>query len=128
MRTIGCSLVLLAAIATGAAARTPQEAAHALGERLVAKLVARAQAPRPQTHATDFAGQTLGCITLQRFEMRDLGYPGHSFLCEDDASGEVLGAVLSRSGRVVCQVSGNYAGDACYSLTICDVGDTLCVR
>lgn len=95
---------------------------------MVAKLKARSKVPRPQTHSTDFAGETLGCITLRRYEMRDLGYPGHAFLCEDDASGEVLGAVLSRTGRVVCHISGQYTDDSCFDLTICDVDDSLCVR
>ena len=102
---------------------------HGLAQRLINKLIGRrAPRPRPQTHSTDFAGQTLGCITLERFEMRDLGYPGHAFLCEDDATGEVLGAVQSRTGRVICHVSGDYAGDDCYTLSICGEPDTFCVR
>ena len=121
-------MALLGTMIAPAAARHPRDA-HGLGQRLVDKLVGRAaKLPQPQIHSTDFAGQALGCITLQRFEMRDLGYRGHAFLCEEDASGEVLGAVLSRSGRVVCYISGDYAGDDCYALTICGESDTLCVR
>lgn len=121
------AIVLSAAVTLPAAAKPPLDT-HRLGQRLVAKLAGRSHTPSPQTHSTDFAGQTLGCITLKRFEMQDLGYPGHAFLCEDDASGETLGAVLSRTGRVVCHISGNYAGNDCYALTICDAPDTLCVR
>jgi hypothetical protein len=128
MRTLALSLILLAAATAPAAARHPRDA-HGLARKLVDKLVGRsAGQPRPQTHSTDFAGETLGCITLQRFEMRSLGYPGHAFLCEEESTGEVIGAVLSRSGRVVCDIRGEYAGDDCYTLEICGEADSLCVR
>ena len=126
-------VVGLGALAATAGATQPDS--HRLGELLVAKLHARhavrSDAPTPANiDDTDFAGSNLGCITLRRSEMRGLGYPGHAFLCEEAASGtgEVLGAVLDRRGRVICHITGNAAGDACYALTICDYSDTLCVR
>jgi hypothetical protein len=82
----------------------------------------------PLTHATDFAGDNIGCITLSRREMRRFGYPGHAFVCEEAAQGEVLGAVLDRWGARRCLISGDYTGNDCYTLTICDVPETLCVR
>lgn len=104
---------------------------------LVGKLVeqkARAQTPGdhtaavPHTHSTDFAGDGIGCITLTRSEMRSFGYPGHAFACEEAVAGEVLGAVLDRQGRRRCFIEGEYAGDDCYDLSICDVAETLCLH
>jgi hypothetical protein len=102
---------------------------------LAQKLVTQKTRPRgngdtgvPQTHITDFAGDAIGCITLQRWEMRSFGYPGHAFACEEAARGEVLGAVLDRHGRRLCFIDGFYAGDDCYELTICDVPETLCLQ
>src|SRR6185503_17425120 len=76
-----------------AAERDPRGLAQALAKRLTA----RRTAP-PAIHATDFQGTDIGCIILQRFELRPYGYPGHAFLCEVAGTGEVLGAVLARSG------------------------------
>jgi hypothetical protein len=97
--------------------------ARGMAERLMAR-----KSLRPETHATDFAGDTLGCITLTAAELRRFGYPGHAFFCENAATGEVLGAVLGRYGRVYCSISGDYAGDGCYDFTLCDVPDSACVR
>lgn len=130
MRKTPLLLAVLCAMASTASAKPPFDT-HRLGMLLAAKLHARHAQPRPQSlDNTDFSGTNLGCITLRRGEMRGLGYPGHAFLCEEDLSGngEVLGAVLNRSGRAICYITGNDAGDACYDLTICDTADTLCVR
>jgi hypothetical protein len=105
-----------------AADRDPRGLAEALAKRLVA----RRQAP-PQTHATDFVGTDIGCIILPRFELRPYGYPGHGFLCEVAATGEVLGGVLNKKGRQLCDIRGSYVGDFCYDFDICGVPETLCV-
>jgi hypothetical protein len=84
--------------------------------------------PRPETHTTDFQGDSLGCITLTRFELRSFGYPGHAFFCESADTGEILGAVLTRFGFVRCLISGDFVGNGCYAFTICDVPDSACVR
>ena len=83
---------------------------------------------RPQTHSTDFQGDSLGCITLTARELRRFGYAGHAFFCEDAATGEVLGAVLGRFGGVGCYISGDYVGDGCYDFTICGNPDSACVN
>ena len=83
--------------------------------------------PRPKIHTTDFQGELLGCITLTRHELRQFGYPGHAFFCENADNGEILGAVLTRFGYVRCEIRGDYAGDGCYTFTICDVPDSACV-
>ncbi len=114
----------------------PRPGIHRLvAERLVAGKGRRSaagavtpEAGAPQTHATDFAGDNIGCITLSRREMRRFGYPGHAFVCEEAAQGEVLGAVLDRWGYRRCGITGDYDGDDCYTLAICGVRETLCVR
>jgi hypothetical protein len=129
------SVALLAATAGSVAAAEPKPGLHRLlARRLLEQKALRGQpsggadAGVPQIHATDFAGEAIGCITLPRWEMRSFGYPGHAFACEEAAGGEVLGAVLDRLGRRRCLIEGAYAGDDCYELRICDVPETLCVR
>jgi hypothetical protein len=98
-----------------------------LGSVLTIKLLAK-KLLRPETHATDFAGDDLGCITLTAWELRNFGYRGHAFLCEAAVSGEVLGAVLNRAGELRCYITGRYAGDFCYEFDICGVPDAACVQ
>src|SRR5262245_32372182 len=129
-----CAAVLTLALGGEAAAERTEGLHRLVASRLPARRAQRAgrsvgpRAGVPQTHATDFAGDGIGCITLTRREMRSFGYPGHAFACEEAAAGEVLGAVLDRNGRRRCLISGGYAGDDCYDLTICRVAETLCVR
>lgn len=101
--------------------------------RGAAEAVARALAARktdrqPRLHTTDFALDHVGCIVMPRAEMRRFGYPGHAFACEEVTAGEVLGAILDRRGRRICDIAGAYAGDDCYELTFCDVPERLCVH
>jgi hypothetical protein len=114
----------------GGAANAAERDSRGLAELLAKRLAARRQAP-PQTHATDFAGTDIGCIILPRFELRPYGYPGHGFLCEVSGTGEVLGAVLNKKGRQLCDIVGFFIddGDAdlCYDFDICGVPETLCV-
>jgi hypothetical protein len=85
--------------------------------------------PTPRSAATtDFAGTDLGCIVLPHREVHPYGYPGHAFVCEAFASGEVLGALLTSKGRRRCQISGRYTGDACYDLDFCGNSERLCVQ
>ena len=98
---------------------------HALGLALITKLVAR----RTTTTSSrrDVTGTDLGCIVLPRREIAPFGYPGHAFLCEAAVSGEALGAVLNRSGRQLCEITGAYAGDLCYDVTICGNPERICI-
>ena len=123
-RSIGIVAVVLALVAGG----RPVAAADrsGLARALVTKLQAQ-KAIQPQTHTTDFSGHSLGCITLTAWELRQFGYPGHAFFCEEATTGEVLGGVLTRRGVLSCYISGSYVGDGCYDLTICGVADGACV-
>ena len=125
MRTlIGIIAVVLAlaALSRPAAAADRDAFARAIATKLSAR-----KAIRPETHTTDFRGDSLGCITLTAWELRQFGFRGHAFFCEDAATGEVLGAVLTRGGVVRCFISGDYVGDGCYDFTICGVPDGACV-
>ena len=133
MRIAGSLAVLVFALSlTPADAATPKAG---FGKVLATKLMAKKQTAtqsgsvfRPETHATDFGTEALGCITLPRWELNDFGYAGHAFLCEEGATSEVLGAVLNRAGVVRCYISGVYIGDGCYDFDICDVPETACVE
>ena len=121
-------IVFVFAVVVGTIAPSAEAADTGGLARLAAeKLVAR-KALRPQTHTTDFQGDSLGCITLTSGELRHFGYRGHAFFCESATTGEILGAVQNRYGAVRCYISGDYVGDACYSFTICEVPDSACVR
>lgn len=133
MRTLLAAALVTATL--GLASAEPRPGLHRLlAEQLLAEKTKKADTPSspatgtPQTHATDFAGTNIGCITLSRREMRRFGYPGHAFVCEEASEGEVLGAVLDRQGYRRCRIEGSYSGDDCYALTICNVSETLCVR
>ena len=136
MRTLLAAALVAATLGlVSAAAAEPRPGLHRLlAERLLAEKTKTPDTPAdpatgtPQIHATDFAGENIGCITLSRREMRRFGYPGHAFVCEEASKGEVLGAVLDRQGRRRCLIEGDYTGDDCYTLTICKVQETLCVR
>jgi hypothetical protein len=122
--------VLAAVVTLGAVLAAPVAAGERteVARAVAAKLHAAKHGIRPQTHATDFATDHIGCITLTRGEMRGLGYGGHAFACEESSAAEVLGALLDRAGRVRCEISGFYVGDGCYDLAICDVLETLCLE
>ena len=123
------SIALAALVLTLVAFAGPGAAADrsALARGIATRLAARKATIQPQTHTTDFAGDSLGCITLTAWELSQFGYRGHAFFCEDAATGEVLGAVLTRRGAVSCYISGDYVGDGCYAFTICGVADGACV-
>jgi len=117
--------VALVALAVPArAAEDPAGLARAVAEGLRA----RAAGGHARANPTDFAGQQIGCILMPRREMRRYGYRGHAFACEEEGTGEVLGAVLDRLGRPRCRIAGAYAGQSCYDITICGVPETLCVQ
>jgi hypothetical protein len=124
MRTVVAIVGLVVGLLVGAAGAAERGGfARGIAERLMVE-----KSLKPETHTTDFSGDSLGCITLTARELRDFGYAGHAFFCENAATGEVLGAVLGRYGRVYCYVSGDYVGDGCYDFTICDVADSACVN
>lgn len=120
-RLLASGAVALALSSSAFAGRS--ELAPVLAERLLAK-----KAIAPRTHTTDFATDQLGCITLTARELRGFGFRGHAFLCEDAGTGEVLGAVLSRSGLVRCHISGQYGGDGCYDFQMCGEPEAACVQ
>jgi len=126
MRTASLLVALLLALATPGPAAA-RRSGGSLGRALATKLLAR-KALKPETHATDFATDHIGCITLASWELRDFGFRGHAFLCEEATAGEVLGAVLNRAGVVRCHITGFYVGDLCYDLEICGVPETACVE
>src|SRR5436189_146031 len=105
----------------------PRGASGVVHARAIATKLSAQKAIHPETHTTDFRGDSLGCITLTAWELRQFGYRGHAFFCEDAATGEVLGAVLTRGGLVRCFISGDYVGDGCYDFTICGLADGACV-
>jgi hypothetical protein len=125
VRTLRSLTLLLTVLAAAPApARAPDP--HGLGLEIVRRLVAR-RTSATDINVTDFAGQNIGCILLPRRELRRYGYPGHAFFCETAPTGEVLGAVLNKKGLRYCYVSGAYAGDSCYDISVCDNAERLCV-
>jgi hypothetical protein len=123
---LAAALLTLGSIGPPAVAADREALARAIAEKLIAGKAALSAKTR--THTTDFQGDSLGCITLTTWELRDLGYRGHAFFCEDAFTEEVLGAVLNRSGVVRCHISGDYVGDGCYDFTICGVADSVSVE
>ncbi|MGH8591445.1 MAG: hypothetical protein ACREXX_19650 [Gammaproteobacteria bacterium] len=119
------AVVVFALTVASADAARPQNTG--LGRALATKLMAK-KAFHAKTHTTDFGTEAIGCITLTRWELRDFGYRGHAFLCEEGATSEVLGAVLNRVGFVRCQIRGFYVGDGCYDFDICGVPETACIE
>jgi hypothetical protein len=132
MRSVVLALALLAALLSPAAVLRAGDddgagARRRLAQGLASALVARRAEVRPQTHATDFGNEAIGCITLTRRELRRFGYAGHAVLCEEGATAQVLGGVLTANGRLRCQIAGFYAGDLCYRFDICGFPETACV-
>ena len=80
------------------------------------------------SQSTDFPGENLHCVTLSASDLRRLGYRGHAFFCEDNGTGEVLGAVLGPRGGVRCLISGSRTDAACYSFDICGFADGVCLQ
>lgn len=120
------AVVVVALTVASADAAGPQNTG--LGRALATKLMAKkALQAKTRTHTTDFGTEAIGCITLTRRELRDFGYRGHAFLCEEGATSEVLGAVLNPVGFVRCQIRGFYVGDGCYDFDICGVPETACI-
>jgi len=125
MRTLAA--VFLAASLGGIAHGTTAADPHALA-RAAAEKLAAARAVRPQARSTDFPGVNLHCVTLSASDLRHLGYRGHAFFCEDNGTGEVLGAVLGPRGGVRCLISGSRSDAACYSFDICGFQDGVCLQ
>jgi hypothetical protein len=123
MRTRGIAIAVVLALGLGDLAVAGERDQHGLGEALARQLIARRASSA--IHTTDFQGTDLGCIILPRRELRPYGYPGHAFLCEHAQTGEVLGAVLNRTGRRLCDIQGAYSGNACYDLDICGYAERL---
>lgn len=129
MRIARTALVLVLALAsTAGPVRAGHEDPAGLARAIARKLNARKATITPKTHTTDFGSDLLGCITLARWELADFGYRGHAFFCEESVDGEILGAVLNRSGVVRCDIVGYHIGDGCYDFDICDYEETACVE
>jgi hypothetical protein len=120
--------ILLGTMMVGPALAAQRDS-HGLAEAIVKKLHARRQYAA-SLDTTDFQGTDIGCIVMPRFELRRYRYPGHAMLCEVAATGEVLGAVLNKGGRRVCDITGAFLSDGtdCYAINICDNDETLCVQ
>ena len=123
-RTVLATLLLGGLLGGVAVAADPDP--HGLAKTIAERLAAKRRTAAI-LDATDFQGTDLGCIILPRRELRPFGYPGHGFFCEAAVSGEILGGVLNRSGRQLCEIRGSYTGDFCYAFDICGVPETLCV-
>jgi hypothetical protein len=112
----------------GAPALAADRDSHGLAKAMAEKLYARRQYAA-SIDTTDFAGTDIGCIVMPRFELRRYRYPGHAMLCEVAATGEVLGAVLNKGGRRICDITGAFTqGTSCYGINICGNDETLCVQ
>jgi len=112
----------------GGAALAAERDSHGLAKAIAEKLYARRHYAA-SIDTTDFAGTDIGCIVMPRFELRRYRYPGHAMLCEVVATGEVLGAVLNKGGRRICDITGNFTeGTTCYAINICGNDETLCVE
>lgn len=94
---VAAVLLTLGAVGSHAVAADRGAFARAIAEKLIANKTLRSR-----THTTDVQGDSLGCITFTTKELRHFGYRGHAFFCEAALTGEVLGAVLNRSGVVRC--------------------------
>lgn len=109
----------------GSPVRAADQDPHGLAEALAKKLASRRTTTRLAPR--DVSGTDLACIVLPHRELRPFGYPGHAFLCEAFVTGEALGAVLNRSGRQLCEITGTYAGDLCYDVVICGYAESICI-
>jgi hypothetical protein len=126
MRVAGTLVIALCAAGTPSADARPPDP-HAFGSALVTKLRTK-PGLHPETHATDFGDDALGCITFPQWELKQFGYRGHAFACEEGATHEVLGAVLNRAGAVRCYITGDYIGDGCFALEICGDPQDVCLE
>jgi hypothetical protein len=113
----------------GAPALAAERDSHGLAEAIAKKLHARRQFAA-SLGTTDFQGTDIGCIVMPRYELRRYRYPGHAMLCEVAATGEVLGAVLNKQGRRICDITGSFVDDGndCYAINICGNDETLCIQ
>jgi hypothetical protein len=126
LRPVVAGLLLGTMTMLGSAAAADRNP-HGLAQALVDRLAARKAAP--QIHATDFQGTDIGCIILPRRELRPYGYPGHAMLCEVNGTGEVLGAVMGKTGNHLCDIAGAYVPDTfCYDFDICGYPERLCTQ
>jgi hypothetical protein len=120
--------ILLGTMLGGGPALAAERDSHGLAKAIAEKLHARRQAAA--IHTTDFQGTDIGCIVMPRFELRRYRYPGHAMLCEVATTGEVLGAVLNKGGRRICDITGSFIDDGndCYAINICSNDETLCIQ
>ncbi len=125
-RRILAALALGTMLGTATAAVAVEPDPHGLADAIARRFAARRRA-KADLSATDFQGTDLGCIILLRRELRPYGYPGHGFFCEAAVSGEILGALVNKKGRELCEIRGAYSGDFCYDFDICGTPERLCV-
>jgi hypothetical protein len=123
-----CTLLVALLVGTtlGSVALATERDSHGLAKLIAEKLAARRNSAAI-LEATDFQGTDIGCIILPRNELRPFGYPGHGFFCEVAATGEVLGGLVNKKGRQLCEIRGFYTADFCYDFDICEVPESLCV-
>ena len=128
IRALPGILLAICLVAPAGAASDPHGFAVAAARALFAGREAAAAPTARSAATTDVTGTALGCIALPHREIRPFGYPGHAYLCEAFASGEVLGSLLNTKGRRRCDIRGQYTGDACYDLDFCGYSERLCVQ
>lgn len=84
---------------------------------VLAKLLTAPIAPA----ARDVIGPTMQCVFLSQAELRGTDFAGtHAVACVDFATGDILGAMLRRSGVPRCTLAGHLdLTDACWVLSGC---------
>ena len=120
--------ILLGTMLAGSALAAERDS-HGLAKAIAEKLHARRQYAA-SIDTTDFSGTDIGCIVMPRFELRRYRYPGHAMICEVASTGEVLGSLLNKGGRRICDpITGSFTkGTSCYAINICGNDETLCVE
>jgi len=119
--------ILLGTMLAGSALAAERDS-HGLAKAIAEKLHARRQYAA-SIDTTDFSGTDIGCIVMPRFELRRYRYPGHAMICEVASTGEVLGTLLNKGGRRICDITGAFTeATTCYAINICGNDETLCIQ
>jgi len=105
------------------------EQTRPLGDAMATRLFASHGGSGPRVAPAESSGDSIGCTNFERPLMRQFGYRGHAFFCDNFSTREVRGAVLNKRGFAVCDVLGTYDPiEDCYDITICDDPDRYCRR
>lgn len=123
MRTI----LLALALTFGGAADASQPASTAFIRFMLSKVTAPAGAKGLVTGA---ASASLFCVTVDRFDMRRLGWrKSIGAGCANRVTGELIGAVLTPTGSVRCTFTGRYdEGTGCAVTSGCGGPVQVCMQ